>query len=133
MSKISEHYSEMQIKTIGLDREQHRKQRRGKRVQSFLRPPENRRIRTKNSRYGPTRPQIKRVALGENRGPSGKKFPRMDTLEKFLSIWEFRVEKNDGPNDQILTIEDGELKTANEFDYYSSDQNALKLGRTLIS
>ena len=49
---------------------------------------------------------------------------------KFLSIWEFSAKKNDGPKDQIPIIEDGELKTVNEFDYYSADLNALKLGKT---
>ena len=52
---------------------------------------------------------------------------------KFLSIWEFSAKKNDGPKDQILTIEGGGLKTANGSDYYSSDMNALKLGKPLIS
>ena len=52
---------------------------------------------------------------------------------KFLSIWEFSVEKNAGHKDQILTVEDGELKTANEFDCFFSDQSALKLGKPLIS
>ena len=44
-------------------------------------------------------------------------------------MWEFSAKKNDGPKDQIPAIEDGELKTVNEFDYYSSDMNALKLGK----
>ena len=133
MSKISEHYSKMKIKTIGLDREQHHKQRRGKRVQSFLRPPENRRIRTKTPDTAP-----------RDQKPNGRIRKRIagkvkrNSLEwlhrgKFLSIWEFSAAKNDGPVDLIPTLEDGELKTVNEFDYYSSGRNALKLGRTLIS
>ena len=49
---------------------------------------------------------------------------------KFLSIWEFSVKKNAGPRDQILTVGGGELKTANEFDCFSSDKSALQLWRT---
>ena len=49
-----------------------------------------------------------------DRGPSGKKFSRMATSEKFLRIWGFSVKKNDVPKDQILTIEGGELKTGND-------------------
>ena len=104
----------MKIKTIGLDREQHHKQRReNARILSYAR----RKIgayERKTLDKAPARTQIKRVDLEKNRWPSGKKFSRMATSEKFLSICEFSVEKNDAPNDQILTIEGGELKTGND-------------------
>ena len=51
----------------------------------------------------------------------------------FLSICEFSAKKNTGRKEQLLTIEDGKLKTANEFENISSGQNSLKPGRTLIS
>ena len=113
MSKISEHYSEIHIKTIGLDREQHHKRRSEKRVQSFLRPPEIGEYERKTLDKAP-----------RARKPSGRLWKRIadqvgrNYLEwvhwgKFLIIWEFSVAKNDGHKDRILTIEDGKLKTAN--------------------
>ena len=121
----------MKIKTIGRDREQHHKQRRENAYSLSY-------ARREICEYARKTPDTAPHA----RKPNGRLWKRIadqverNSLEwihweKFLSICEFISEKNNGTDDQILAIEDGELKTVNEFDYYySSDQNALKLGRT---
>ena len=47
-------------------------------------------------------------------------------------MWEFDATKNTGQKEQILTIEDGKLKTVNEFDNISTDHDSLNLGGSLF-
>ena len=99
---------------------------------SYIRE-KNRRFRAGNGRARPTGPQAKRVAPEKDRGPSGEKFFRMDSLEKVLKHMEFDAKKNTGQKEQIPTIGDGKLNTANEFGNISTGQNSLKVGKPLIS
>ena len=45
-------------------------------------------------------------------------------------MWEFNAKKEYRSKEQILTIGDGKLKTANELGNISTGQNSLKLGKT---
>ena len=111
MSKISELYSKMQIETLGLDREQHHKQRRENAYSlSYVR----RKIGERERKTLDKAPRAHK--------PNGRKWKRIadqlggNSLElihwgKFLSIWEFSVDKNDGHKGQILTkLRTGNLK-----------------------
>ena len=85
MSKISEHYPKMQIKTSDLNvGKRGREGGGGGGLLVFLIFAENRRFRTKIPRRRPGHPQAERVALGENLGPSCEKFARVGALGEVL-------------------------------------------------
>ena len=54
----------------------------------------------------------------------------MASLGKVLNRVGIQFKKITGQKEQLFAIEDGELKTANEFGNISTDRNSLKLGKT---
>ena len=115
MSKISDRYSKMQIETIGIDREQRRKQRRKNAYNLSYAHREIGEFERKTDETAPSAHKPNGWLWKRASCQVGRNSLEWAHWEKFLSIWEFSVKKNAGPRDLILTVEEGKLKTVNEF------------------